>query len=88
MRHEELEQRVLIIQCYLAHDSFTITGDARRPNGHHVLHVQLQKGSLHGETDMETVEGPGKRWYVMSIAQMQQLQPFCRNAGTSGRGGR
>ncbi len=88
MSRDQLEKRVLIMQCYLSHDQYTVTGDVRRANGHHLLHVQLQKGDTHAETDMETVEGPGDRWYVMAITDMDALQSLCRTSGTSGRRGR
>lgn len=74
---EELEKRILIMQCYFSHDSYKHVNDGRSEGGH-LFRVALTKGRLTRETTFSTVRGPSNRWFVES-ADMDPVKDLCRN---------
>jgi hypothetical protein len=71
-----LEQRELIMMCWLKHDSFDIVGDAPNPGGTRAYVVSLASGGKSQSTTFDVVQGPGSRWYVKSF-DPSKLQENC-----------
>lgn len=74
----ELEKRIIIMQCYLAHDSYDVLNDSPAADNKREFRVQLTNGGRSAQTTFVAVEGPGRRWYIES-AQLEPVQDFCRN---------
>jgi hypothetical protein len=73
---DQLEKRELIMQCYLTHDKFAITGDAPGQHGSRVMQVALTKGELTRQTTFTVVRGPSERWYVSDL-ELEPLKDLC-----------
>jgi hypothetical protein len=78
MTRDYQEKAIIIMQCYLAHDSYTILTDAPAEDDKRVFQVQLTNGSRTAQTPFVTVEGPDDRWFVES-AELDPVKDFCRN---------
>ena len=74
---DQLEKRELIMQCFFAHDSYQIKGDAPGEKNSRVFLVALTNGRLTRETNFYTVQGPSERWYV-ERADLEPVKEFCR----------
>lgn len=77
---DQLEKREVIMQCYLAHDSFRILSDSRR-SGKDLYQVSLTKGPLTRETTVTAEQGPSNRWYVSTV-KIETLTDMCRESST------
>lgn len=78
MTREYQEKAIIVMQCYLAHDGYTILNDAPGENGKRVFLVQLTNKQRTAQTPFVAVEGPNRRWYVES-ADLEPVKDFCRN---------
>lgn len=79
MSRDELEKRLVVMQCNLNHDSWAYaTGldGTQRPNEQD-LRVELKQKNLKAQTIVTTVRGKGGRWYVKNI-DLAKLSGFCR----------
>jgi hypothetical protein len=76
MERAQLEQRELIMQCYLTHDKFDIQSDTRTNDGLHKLGVSLTKGGVTRATNFITVQGPSQRWYVQDVP-LEPVKDLC-----------
>ncbi|MEO7996308.1 MAG: hypothetical protein ABI852_02625 [Gemmatimonadaceae bacterium] len=76
---DELEKRLVIMQCNLNHDSWTYaTGlDGTTRAGEQDLRIELRQKNLREQTMVTTVRGPTGRWYVKNV-DLTKLGPFCR----------
>jgi hypothetical protein len=76
---EELEKRLIVMQCMLAHEQMAFAEDSPRlvTGGRQVYLVELKKQELSGKTKFTTVVGQGGRWFVEDI-DMAPLKEFCR----------
>lgn len=74
----ELEKRIIIMQCYLAHDSFNVLNDSPGEDDKRSFLVQLSSRGRTAQTTFVAVEGPSDRWYIES-ADLTPVQEFCRN---------
>ncbi|HEY8166811.1 MAG TPA: hypothetical protein VIF83_14760 [Gemmatimonadaceae bacterium] len=76
MDREQLEKRLIILQCYFNHDKFRILGEAAGEASHRILTVELTRGRLVRSPRFYAIRGPGDRWFVdnMEIAAVAQ---FC-----------
>jgi hypothetical protein len=81
MDREQLDKRLIILQCYFFHDKSRILGEGPGEGGHRVFTVELTRGRLTRTPRFYTVAGPGGRWFVddMEIAVVRE---FCRESGT------
>jgi hypothetical protein len=73
-----LEQRELIMICYLKHDTARVldqvpSGQPNRPK----FNVELTRGSVTRQTTMTTARGPRGRWYVTD-ADVAAVRDFCQ----------
>ncbi|HEU4564399.1 MAG TPA: hypothetical protein VFS05_07120 [Gemmatimonadaceae bacterium] len=83
MNRTQLEQRVLIMQCFLKHDRFRIVNDVPAAEGKRTVRVELTNAGRTRQTNFTTVEGPKSRWYVES-ADLEPVKEFCRDVPNPG----
>jgi len=79
MEREELEKRLIIIQCKLDHLSWSFLEDRPRllAGGKQDFQVQLRDKQAQATTTFTTILGPSGRWFV-EIVDMAPLSDFCR----------
>jgi hypothetical protein len=75
---KEQEMRIMIMHCYLAHDSATIINDSPGDDGRRVLQVELINNGLKKETPFTTIKGGDDRWFVETV-DLNPVKDFCRN---------
>ena len=70
IKRDELEKRLIVIQCLLAHDKWAFAEDNARlsTGGRQEFPITLQKKNASARTTFTTVAGPGGRWFVEDIA--------------------
>lgn len=79
MSRDDLEKRLVIIQCNLMHDGWSFTGESKRivRAGEEDLGIELRQKQLRAKTDVVTVRGPNGRWFVYDV-DLKPLNQFCR----------
>lgn len=79
IKRDELEKRLIVMQCMLSHDKFQFAEDqARMITGGRQEHiVNLQQKQLTGRSTFTTVVGQGARWFVEDI-RLDGVKDFCR----------
>ena len=78
MTRDYQEKAIIIMQCYLAHDSYTVLTDAPAGNDKRVFQVEMKNGARTAQTPFVAVKGPRSRWFVES-AELDPVKEFCRN---------
>jgi hypothetical protein len=73
---EELEQREVITQRCLRHDSYKVLGEASSTPGARTLSVQVMLKDLTAATDFTLAQGPDARWYVSEL-DLNNMQKIC-----------
>ena len=78
MSRDDLEKRLIIMQCNMDHDAFSFLEASPRlqTGGRHEYLVEIRKDRLKAKTTFTTVPGPSQRWYV-EIVDMAPLKDFC-----------
>ena len=76
MNRDELEKRLVILQCYFNHDKSRFLQETQGPSGHRVVEYELTRGGLSRSPSFYAIQGPGGRWYIdnMEIAAVRDLQ--------------
>jgi hypothetical protein len=64
MGREELEQREIILLCYLKHDSYRVLSESPAQNSERVLMVETKYRELVRTGNFFATIGPANRWYV------------------------
>ncbi|MEO7361009.1 MAG: hypothetical protein ABI120_11815 [Gemmatimonadaceae bacterium] len=79
MSRDELEKRLVIMQCSLNHDSWKIVSglDGTTRVNEQDFRVELQQKNLKEQTMVTAVKGVSGRWYVKN-AEITKLSSFCR----------
>ncbi|MGI8618299.1 MAG: hypothetical protein ACR2L6_04315 [Gemmatimonadaceae bacterium] len=72
----ELEKRVIILQCYLQHDSYRVLNETPGEAGRRVIRVEITRGSEKRSPALHTVQGPRGRWYVENV-ELAAVRDFC-----------
>src|SRR5688500_10199026 len=72
----ELEKRVIILQCYLQHDSYRVLNEFPGEGGRRVVRVELTRGTDKRQPSLHTIQGPGGRWYVENV-ELAAVRDFC-----------
>jgi hypothetical protein len=76
---EQLEKRLIIIQCKLDHSTWSF--DEERPRllagGKQEFRVRLRQASVQAVTSFTTILAADQRWYV-EIVDLEPLGEFCR----------
>jgi len=79
MPRDQMESRLLIIQCWLAHDTMRIINMPRPAKADSAFYrVELTKTGRAQQTDVITVTGPRQRWYVADPKIVGLTAPGCR----------
>ena len=76
---EQLEKRLVIIQCKLDHDSWSYAEERPRllAGGKQDFRVRLKQKSAEAVTSFTTILAADGRWYV-EIVDLEPLRDFCR----------
>ncbi len=79
MKREELEKRLVVMQCLLMHDKWKFVEDSPRllTGGHQQWQVELTRKSSVGRTTFNTITGPAGRWFLDDV-DVTPLKDFCR----------
>ena len=79
MKRDDLEKRLIIMQCTLTHDRWGFLDDRPRlqTGGRQEFQIELFQGERRAKTSILTVNGPGGRWLVEDI-NLLPLKEFCR----------
>ncbi len=81
MNRDELEKRLIILQCYFMHDKFRIVGESLGEGGHRVIATELTRGTNTRTPRFYTIAGPGGRFYVDNM-EIVAVRDFCRNTNS------
>jgi hypothetical protein len=79
MSREELEKRLVVMQCNLNHDSWSYAAglDGTTRAGEEDLRIELRQKNLKEQTIVTAVRGKNGRWFVKNI-DLTKLNEFCR----------
>lgn len=79
MKREDLEKRLIIMQCTLTHEKWAFLEDRPRlqTGGRQEFQLELSQAERSARTSIVTVSGPGGRWFVEDI-NLLPLKDFCR----------
>lgn len=79
LKRDELEKRLIVMQCLMQHDTFAFPEDRARlmAGGVQEHVVDLTKSSNTARTTFTTVAGPGGKWLVQDV-DVTKLRDFCR----------
>jgi len=81
MDREQLEKRLIILQCYFMHDKYRILSEGPGESSHRVFTVELTRGRLTRTPHFYTIQGPSNRWFVDNM-EIAAVKEFCRESGT------
>lgn len=78
LKREELEKRLIIMQCLMQHDKAVFSEERPRlqTGGRQEFVITLTKGTLSANTTIITIPGPGGRWLVEDV-DVTKLRDFC-----------
>jgi len=78
-KREELEKRLIVMQCLIQHDKAVFPEDRPRlvTGGRQEFLIELTKQGASARTSITTVQGPGGRWLVEDV-DVAKLRDFCR----------
>lgn len=78
LKREELEKRLIIMQCLMQHDKAVFAEERPRlqTGGRQEFLMTLTKGKDSANTAIMTVAGPGGRWLVEDV-DVTKLRDFC-----------
>jgi hypothetical protein len=71
MPRDEYDQRVMLMQCYFSHAESRVSSPTTKSDTV-LFGLELSKGSVRAQTTARTIQGPGSRWYVMSLDPVPQ----------------
>ena len=76
---DELEKRLVIMQCSLQHDRWNFVEAAPRPQtgGRHAWQVSLSRKRTTVKGTMITVQGPEGRWFLEDVPDIAGLKELC-----------
>ena len=77
MNREELEKRLIILQCYFNHDKFRIVGESPGDGGHRVIATELTRGTNNRTPRFYVIPGPSNRYYIDNM-EIAAVRDFCR----------
>lgn len=77
MNRDELEKRLIILQCYFSHDKFRIVGESPGDGGHRVIATELTRGTNNRSPRFYVIQGPSNRYYIDNM-EIAAVRDFCR----------
>ena len=78
MNRDELEKRLIILQCYFNHDKFRILSETPGDGGHRVIATELTRGTNIRVPRFYAIQGPSNRFYVDNM-EIVAVRDFCRS---------
>ena len=72
----QLEQRLIILQCYLAHDSYRILNEGPGEGASRMIRVEITRGTSKRQPSLFAIQGPAGRWYVENV-ELAAVRDFC-----------
>ena len=79
MGRDELEKRLVILQCYFNHDKSRILSESPGEDGQRIVEAELIKQGVTRTPNFYAVQGPSNRWYVNNM-EIAAVRDFCRKA--------
>jgi hypothetical protein len=79
MPRDELDKRLLLMQCYLNHEGTSVMSGPRTRGDTVVYVMELQRGTQRRPSTAKVLPGPGGRWFLL---EMEMIAEFCRNPPT------
>ena len=67
MPRDEYDQRVIIMQCYFSHEQSRVLSGPTTKVDTVMFNIELTKGTVRAQTTAKTLQGPGSRWYVLTM---------------------
>jgi len=67
MQRDEYDKRVIVMQCYFSHDAARVLSGPTTKADTVQFNVELSKGDIRVQTTAKTLQGPGSRWYVLTM---------------------
>ncbi len=77
MPRDEYDKRVIIMQCYYSHNQARIVSGPTTKVDTVLFNLELTKGQARAMTTAKTLQGPGSRWYVMTMEPVPK--EFCQS---------
>jgi hypothetical protein len=77
MNREQLDKRLIILQCYFNHDKSRMLGETAGEGGHRVFTVELTRGRFVKSPRFYVIMGPNDRWFVDNM-EIAAVREFCR----------
>jgi len=77
MEREQLDKRLIILQCYFNHDKSRMLGETPGEGGHRIFTVELTRGRLTKSPRFYAIKGPRDRWFVDNM-EIAAVREFCR----------
>ncbi|MDP9176950.1 MAG: hypothetical protein M3O61_04650 [Gemmatimonadota bacterium] len=77
MEREQLDKRLIILQCYFNHDKSRMLGETPGEGGHRIFTVELTRGRLTKAPRFYAIKGPRDRWFVDNM-EIAAVREFCR----------
>jgi hypothetical protein len=81
MNRDELEKRLVILQCYFNHDRSRFLSESPGADNHRIVEMELTKQGISRTPNFYAVPGPDNRWYVDNM-EIAAVQDFCRKTGS------
>ncbi len=72
-----LQERELIMLCYLKHDTYTVLGDAPSLNRDRVFAVEITYGKIRHTGQFAVGPASNGRYYVFSVNNFPEFQDVC-----------
>ncbi len=76
MDREQLDKRLVILQCFFNHDAARVYGETPGKGTHRVFTVELTRGRQTRTPHFYTIQGPGGRWFVDDM-EILAVRDFC-----------
>ena len=77
MDKETLEQREIILLCYLKHDSYRVLSETPAADRERTIGIETKYQDLTRVANFFATPGPGNRWYVRAF-EVEKLNDICR----------
>jgi hypothetical protein len=77
MEQQQLEQREIILLCFLKHDSYKIASESPAANGERVFNVEMTYKDLTRSANFFATPGPAGRWYLRQF-ENEKLSEICQ----------
>ncbi len=77
MEREQLDKRLIILQCYFNHDKSRTLSETPGEGGHRVFTVELTRGRFVRSPRFYAIKGPNERWFIDNM-EIAAVREFCR----------